>query len=200
MVRRRPLRRMQRERRPHAARSDSPHARRLSRSRRRHCRDRELPGQSNRARRVRPRARHARAQPYRRDSREQAAKFSTPDKRRFVAGSMGPTTKSISVTGGITFDQMRDGYQIQAEGLHRRRRRHPAARDRQRHAQLQGRPGRNRERDRQARRRPRGLRVGNDRDDGHAAQRSGHRGVLYFARASRPCSGWASTARPVPTS
>ena len=30
---------------------------------------------------------------------------------------MGPTTKSISVTGGVTFDQMRDGYQIQAEGL-----------------------------------------------------------------------------------
>ena len=30
---------------------------------------------------------------------------------------MGPTTKSISVTGGVTFDQMRDGYQVQAEGL-----------------------------------------------------------------------------------
>ena len=50
-------------------------------------------------------------------AREEAAKFSTPDKPRFVAGSMGPTTKSISVTGGVTFDQMRDGYQIQAEGL-----------------------------------------------------------------------------------
>jgi len=50
-------------------------------------------------------------------AREEAARFSTPEKPRFVAGSMGPTTKSISVTGGITFDQMRDGYQIQAEGL-----------------------------------------------------------------------------------
>ena len=50
-------------------------------------------------------------------AREQAAKFSTADKPRFVAGSMGPTTKSISVTGGVTFDQMRDGYQVQAEGL-----------------------------------------------------------------------------------
>src|ERR1700735_1796115 len=50
-------------------------------------------------------------------AREQADKFSTADKTRFVAGSMGPTTKSISVTGGVTFDQMRDGYQVQAEGL-----------------------------------------------------------------------------------
>src|SRR5208337_280867 len=50
-------------------------------------------------------------------AREQAARFSTAGKPRFVAGSMGPTTKSISVTGGVTFDQMRDGYQVQAEGL-----------------------------------------------------------------------------------
>ncbi len=49
-------------------------------------------------------------------AREEAARFST-DKPRFVAGSMGPTTKSISVTGGVTFDQMRDGYRVQAEGL-----------------------------------------------------------------------------------
>ncbi len=50
-------------------------------------------------------------------AREEAARFSTPDKPRFVAGSMGPTTKSISVTGGVTFDQMREGYRVQAEGL-----------------------------------------------------------------------------------
>jgi 5-methyltetrahydrofolate--homocysteine methyltransferase len=50
-------------------------------------------------------------------AREEAARFSTSDKPRFVAGSMGPTTKSISVTGGVTFDQMRDGYRVQAEGL-----------------------------------------------------------------------------------
>jgi 5-methyltetrahydrofolate--homocysteine methyltransferase len=50
-------------------------------------------------------------------AREEAARFSTADKPRFVAGSMGPTTKSISVTGGVTFDQMRDGYRVQAEGL-----------------------------------------------------------------------------------
>ena len=42
---------------------------------------------------------------------------STVDKPRFVAGSMGPTTKSISVTGGITFDELVANYQEQAEGL-----------------------------------------------------------------------------------
>ncbi len=42
---------------------------------------------------------------------------STADKPRFVAGSMGPTTKSISVTGGITFDELTVSYREQAEGL-----------------------------------------------------------------------------------
>ena len=42
---------------------------------------------------------------------------STPDKPRFVAGSMGPTTKSISVTAGITFDALAVSYQEQAAGL-----------------------------------------------------------------------------------
>src|SRR5579863_6666093 len=50
-------------------------------------------------------------------ARAEADAFSTPDHPRFVAGSMGPTTKSISVTGGITFDQLADSYQEQAEGL-----------------------------------------------------------------------------------
>ncbi len=36
---------------------------------------------------------------------------------RFVAGSMGPTTKSILLTGGVTFDQLADHYRIQALGL-----------------------------------------------------------------------------------
>jgi 5-methyltetrahydrofolate--homocysteine methyltransferase len=46
-----------------------------------------------------------------------AARYSTPAKPRFVAGSMGPTTKTISVTGGVTFEQMRAAYGEQAEGL-----------------------------------------------------------------------------------
>ena len=42
---------------------------------------------------------------------------STDEKPRFVAGSMGPTTKTISVTGGITFDELSEAYQEQALGL-----------------------------------------------------------------------------------
>jgi len=41
----------------------------------------------------------------------------TARRPRFVAGSMGPTTKTISVTGGVTFDQLAAAYQEQAEGL-----------------------------------------------------------------------------------
>ena len=36
---------------------------------------------------------------------------------RFVCGSMGPTTKAISVTGGVTFERLRDDYGTQALGL-----------------------------------------------------------------------------------
>ena len=43
--------------------------------------------------------------------------FSTPEKPRFVAGSMGPTTKTISVTGGLTFDELSEAYREQAVGL-----------------------------------------------------------------------------------
>jgi 5-methyltetrahydrofolate--homocysteine methyltransferase len=42
---------------------------------------------------------------------------STPDKPRFVAGSMGPTTKTITVTGGVTFDQLVESFAAQASGL-----------------------------------------------------------------------------------
>src|ERR1700687_2937923 len=50
-------------------------------------------------------------------ARAAADAASTPKRPRFVAGSMGPTTKAISVTGGITFDQLADAYQEQAEGV-----------------------------------------------------------------------------------
>jgi 5-methyltetrahydrofolate--homocysteine methyltransferase len=39
-------------------------------------------------------------------ARRAADEFSTPDKPRWVMGDMGPTTKAISVTGGITFDEL----------------------------------------------------------------------------------------------
>lgn len=50
-------------------------------------------------------------------ARELADSASTGDKPRFVAGSMGPTTKSISVTGGITFEELAASYCEQAIGL-----------------------------------------------------------------------------------
>ncbi|MED4124606.1 methionine synthase [Halalkalibacterium halodurans] len=46
-----------------------------------------------------------------------AEEFSTPDWPRFVAGAMGPTTKSLSVTGGATFEQLIESYRQQATGL-----------------------------------------------------------------------------------
>ncbi|MCY3929158.1 MAG: methionine synthase [Acidobacteria bacterium] len=41
----------------------------------------------------------------------------TAGRECFVCGSMGPTTKAISVTGGVTFEQLRDDYRTQALGL-----------------------------------------------------------------------------------
>lgn len=46
-----------------------------------------------------------------------AIEFSTVEQPRFVAGSMGPTTKTLSVTGGATFEQLKESYQEQARGL-----------------------------------------------------------------------------------
>src|SRR5467141_2304287 len=50
-------------------------------------------------------------------AREMADAFSTPEAPRFVAGSMGPTTKAISVTGGATFEELTGHYEVQARGL-----------------------------------------------------------------------------------
>src|SRR5467141_4067286 len=43
-------------------------------------------------------------------ARQAAEEYSTPGKPRFVAGSMGPTTKAITVTGGVTFEGLQDSY------------------------------------------------------------------------------------------
>ena len=50
-------------------------------------------------------------------ARAAAAAYSTPDKPRFVAGSLGPQTKTISVTGGITFDEVTAAFYAQTRGL-----------------------------------------------------------------------------------
>src|SRR3954454_11497718 len=50
-------------------------------------------------------------------ARAACARHSTPEKPRFVCGSMGPTTKAISVTGGITFEGLIENFRVQALGL-----------------------------------------------------------------------------------
>src|ERR1700676_2787444 len=50
-------------------------------------------------------------------ARQVADEFSTPTKLRFVAGSMGPTTKDLNITVTTTFAQLRDAYYEQAKAL-----------------------------------------------------------------------------------
>ncbi len=50
-------------------------------------------------------------------ARECADEFSTEEQPRFVAGSIGPTNKSLSLSQEVTFGQMRDSYYEQAKGL-----------------------------------------------------------------------------------
>ncbi|MGQ0508581.1 MAG: methionine synthase [Myxococcaceae bacterium] len=47
-------------------------------------------------------------------ARAAADAFSPP---RWVAGSIGPTTKAISVTGGVTFDELVENFEAQTRGL-----------------------------------------------------------------------------------
>ncbi|HKE22397.1 MAG TPA: methionine synthase [Bryobacteraceae bacterium] len=50
-------------------------------------------------------------------ARQAADEFSTPQKPRFVGGSMGPTNKSITVVGGVTFPQLIEVYYERVRGL-----------------------------------------------------------------------------------
>ncbi len=50
-------------------------------------------------------------------ARRAAAEHATPERPRWVAGSMGPTTRSLTLTGGITFGELVAAYRVQAEGL-----------------------------------------------------------------------------------
>src|SRR5271154_6923466 len=50
-------------------------------------------------------------------ARQAADEISKSGKPRFVAGAMGPTTKAISVTGGVTFSGLHKNYLEQARGL-----------------------------------------------------------------------------------
>src|SRR5690348_15691802 len=50
-------------------------------------------------------------------ARQAVDEYSASGRPRFVAGSMGPTTKAITVTGGVTFPELREAYYTQAKGL-----------------------------------------------------------------------------------
>lgn len=50
-------------------------------------------------------------------ARQAADEFANSGRLRFVAGSMGPTTKAISVTGGVTFPRLVTNYYEQAKAL-----------------------------------------------------------------------------------
>src|SRR5436309_3496927 len=49
--------------------------------------------------------------------RAAADEFATAARPRFVAGAMGPTTKSLTLRGDVTFDELRESYLIQARAL-----------------------------------------------------------------------------------
>lgn len=51
-------------------------------------------------------------------AREAADKFSSAERPRWVAGSIGPTTKAITVTGGITFAELIAQFRAQAQALY----------------------------------------------------------------------------------
>src|SRR5258707_958137 len=50
-------------------------------------------------------------------ARQAADEFTTTAKPRFVAGSIGPTTKSLTLTTGLKFEDISDAYYVQAKGL-----------------------------------------------------------------------------------
>ena len=50
-------------------------------------------------------------------ARQAAEEYPAPGRPRFVAGSMGPTNKSITVVGGVTFPQLVEAYHERARGL-----------------------------------------------------------------------------------
>ncbi len=50
-------------------------------------------------------------------ARQAADEFSTAARPRFVAGSIGPTTRAISVTGGVTFAELIEYFYEQAKAL-----------------------------------------------------------------------------------
>ncbi len=50
-------------------------------------------------------------------AKKAAEKYSSPERPRFVAGSLGPGTKTITLAGGISFDEVSSAFQEAALGL-----------------------------------------------------------------------------------
>src|SRR5260370_22447665 len=50
-------------------------------------------------------------------ARQAAEEFSTAGRLRFVAGSIGPTTRSVTVTRNVTFERLKAGFYLQAKEL-----------------------------------------------------------------------------------
>lgn len=50
-------------------------------------------------------------------ARAAVEKYNTPNQPRYVVGAMGPTTKTLSVTGGVTFAELIESYEEQAIAL-----------------------------------------------------------------------------------
>lgn len=50
-------------------------------------------------------------------ARDVANSYEINNQMKFVAGSMGPTTKTLSVTGGVSFEELVKSYEIQSQGL-----------------------------------------------------------------------------------
>ena len=140
----------QRSARADAARRHRRHPRAVPRSRRRHHRDQHV-HRDDRSRRPTTASQSLAyeinvegARVARRVADEWTAR--TPDRPRFVAGSIGPTNRTLSISPDVnnaafrasTFDEMRAAYARAGARPDRRRRRPPAARDHLRHAERQG--------------------------------------------------------------
>ncbi len=50
-------------------------------------------------------------------ARQAADEYSTPSRPRFVAGALGPTNRSLSLRGDISFERLRDSYYDQGKAL-----------------------------------------------------------------------------------
>ncbi len=133
-------------------------------------------------------------------ARETCARFDQPGRLRFVCGSMGPTTKAISVTGGVTFEGLRQSYGEQARGLMAGGADYLLLETCQDTRNIKAGLLGIADAFEAAGLEPAGRGVGHDRDHRHHARRSGRRGAGGVARCTRTCSTSGSTAPPGPSS